>query len=188
MKPLLSPVLDGQVNDGPRKYAPWLVAELQLTVTFPAGPIVLYVSETVDPEALAVTGELEALSAAARAEATCADVLLPGLPYGTLALNAPITTVIVPASYTPPLLLPPVSAAPEFAVVNEGPAKSPLSQVYEEASETFPPGPGALAVKLTIAPEALAITTAVESALMAAARPEATVLVVSVDVSLPLNT
>jgi hypothetical protein len=129
LKPLLKAKLAGQVNDGPRKYAPWLVAELQLTVTSPDVPMVLYVSETVEPEALAVTGELEALSAAARAEAICPDVLLPEFPYGTLALNVPITTVIVPASYTPPLLLPPVSAAPEFTVVNDGPAKSALSQV-----------------------------------------------------------
>jgi hypothetical protein len=126
---LLKAKLAGQVNDGPRKYAPWLVAELQLTVTSPDVPMVLYVSETVEPEALAVTGELEALSAAAKAEAICPDVLLPGFPYDTLALNAPITTVIVPASYTPPLLLPPVSAAPEFTVVNDGEMKSAVSQV-----------------------------------------------------------
>ena len=126
---MLSTKLAGQVNDGPKKFAPWLVAELQPTVTFPDGPMVLYVTETVDPEALAVTGELEALSAVARAEATCADVLLPVFPYGTLALNVPITTVMVPASYTPPLLLPPVSAAPEFTVVNEAEEKSAVSQV-----------------------------------------------------------
>ena len=80
------------------KYAPWLVEELQLAVTFPVVPMLFQVSDTVAPEALAVTGELETLSAVASADATCAAVLFPVLPYGTLAVNAPIETVTVPAS------------------------------------------------------------------------------------------
>ena len=48
-----------------------------LTAVLPAAPTVLYVSEIVAPEALAVTGELEALSALAKADATWAALLLP---------------------------------------------------------------------------------------------------------------
>ena len=53
------------------------MAELELMVTLrsPAVPGVLLVKEMVEPDALAVTGEPETLTAPARAATTCAEVL-----------------------------------------------------------------------------------------------------------------